>query len=149
MGVDAISAVENCLKLVDDESQITLDIILLDKISPAEGEEDDGKTFANFMRNRDITGYYKSYENVLVTMMAYPNVNYRYIMEPTGWYPTSVNQLNFGPEVTEPMQANGKADAKASLDADEGASFKPYWDWINSRAEHGKSIKDFVETYKM
>ena len=45
MGLDAISAVEKCLELVEDESQITLDIILLDRFADVQIEDVDGETW--------------------------------------------------------------------------------------------------------
>lgn len=147
MGLDAMSAVEKCLDLVDDESKITMDIMLLDRFAMPESELDDGDTLKNMLRMHSIKHYYKGLENVITTMLAHPNVNYRYILEPSGDYPKLWNLLNFGPENTWPMQENGMADAKAALEAGPGVSFKRFHDWINTRDEHSQSIKDFVNSY--
>ena len=50
MGLDAVSAVEKCLELVDDESQITMDILLLDRFVKPQEEDDDGDTVSNMLR---------------------------------------------------------------------------------------------------
>lgn len=123
MGLDAISAVEKCLELVDDESQITLDIILLDRFAATPGEEDDGDTIMNMLRLHEMKSYYKGLENVMTTMLSHPNVNYRYILEPSGKYPKLWNLLNFSPQNTWPLQEMGMKDAKAAMEAGEGASF--------------------------
>jgi len=49
MGLDAMSAVEKCLELVDDDSQITMDIILLDKFTD-DAEDEVGDTIKNMLR---------------------------------------------------------------------------------------------------
>jgi len=130
MGLDAISAVEKCLELVDDETQITLDIILLDRFATPQDHDQDGDTIANILRLHELKSYYKGLENVITTMMSHPNVNYRYILEPTGDYPKLWNLLNFSPNNTWPLQVNGMADAKAALEAGEGAHFQKFKDWI-------------------
>lgn len=147
MGLDAISAVEKCLELVDDESQITLDIILLDRFATTPGEEDDGDTIANILRLHEMKSYYKGLENVITTMLSHPNVNYRYILEPTGKYPKLWNLLNFSQATTWPLQEMGMKDAKAAMEAGEGASFRKFHDWIATRDQHGQSISDFVESF--
>lgn len=51
MGLDAISAVEKCLSLVgNDETKVTLDIILLDRFVHPTTHEDDGDTLKNLLR---------------------------------------------------------------------------------------------------
>lgn len=49
MGLDAMSAVEKCLELVDDDSQITMDIILLDRFTGTT-EDEEGDTIKNMLR---------------------------------------------------------------------------------------------------
>ena len=147
MGLDAMSAVEKCLELVDDDSKITLDIMLLDRFALPPTELDDGDTLKNLVRMHSVKHYYKGLENVITTMLAHPNVNYRYILEPSGDYPKLWNLLNFGPGNTWPMQENGMADAKAALEAGPGAGFQKYRDWIASMDHHSQSLKDFLETY--
>ena len=149
MGLDAISAVEKCLELVDDESKITMDIMLLDRFAIPEHELDDGDTLKNMVRMHSIKHYYKGLENVITTMLSHPNVNYRYILEPSGDYPKLWNLLNFGPENTWPMQENGMADAKAALEKGPGVGFQKYHDWIASLDEHSQSLKDFLKAYPL
>ena len=78
-------------------------------------------------------------------MLSHPNVNYRYILEPSGWYPKLWNLLNFSTDNTWPMQQNGREDAKTALEAGEGFHFQKFHDWIATRDEHKQSIKQFIE----
>ena len=146
MGLDAISAVERCLELVEDESLVTMDIILLDRFVPPAIEGDDGDTIQNMLRKHEITSYYNGLVNVITCMLSHPNVQYRYILEPSGPYPKLWNLLNFSPNNTWPMQENGMADAKAALEAGEGHGFEKFRRWIAGRAEHRQSVEDFVKS---
>ena len=144
MGLDAISAVERCLDLVEDESQITMDIILLDRFVPPTVEGDFGDTVQNLLRKHEIDSYYNGLVNVITCMLSHPNVNYRYILEPSGPYPKLWNLLNFSPNNTWPMQENGMADAKTALEKGPGYGFEKFHSWIATRDEHNQSIEDFV-----
>ena len=68
MGLDAMSAVEKCLTLVEDESKITMDIMLLDRFAMPTAELDDGDTLKNMIRMHSLKHYYKGLENVITTM---------------------------------------------------------------------------------
>ena len=78
-------------------------------------------------------------------MQTYPNVNYRYILEPSGWYPKLWNLLNFGPNNTWPMQQNGMDDAKAALQAGEGAYFQKFRDWIKNNERPTQQLHKLAE----
>merc|ERR1712060_38311 len=134
MGLDAMSGVKKCLELVGgDESKITMDIMLLDRfVAPPEETEEDfnDKTIKNILRLHEMKSYYKGLENVITTMLAHPNVNYRYILEPSGKYPKLWNLLNFGPNNTWPLQQMGMDDAKTALENGEGHGFQKFHDYI-------------------
>ena len=92
-----------------------MDIILLDRFRDPKGEAETGDAVENIMRERSVKHYYHGWENVLETMIAYPNVNYRYTVQPSGAYPKLWNLLNFSNSTTWPMQMEGREDAKTSL----------------------------------
>lgn len=146
MGLDAISAVERCLEFVDSEEQVTLDIMLLDRsmIKPPE-HKDDGDSIMNYLRGYEVKQYYKGMENVITTMLTYPNVNYRYMVEPSGHYAHLWNLLNFNPPNTWPMQENGRQDAKTALDAGPGANFQKFRDFIKNNERPTKSLHELAE----
>ena len=73
MGLDAMTAVERCLdKVGNDETKVTLDIILLDRFANPDDEDDDGDTIMNMLRMHQTKSYYKGLENVITTMLAPP-----------------------------------------------------------------------------
>lgn len=124
-GLDASSAVEKCLELVSDESQITLDIILLDQIFAPDSETyaDTTNAINNLMRARSVQSYYTALENVIEVMVTYPNVNYRYMMEPSDSDIFILEYLDFSYRNTWPMQENGRADSQTCLDYGPGFGF--------------------------
>jgi len=75
------------------------------------------------LRARTIEKYYSGLENVIEVMLTYPEVNYRYMMEPTGPYPKAINLLNFNNKNTWPMQENGREDSQTCLDYGYGYGF--------------------------
>lgn len=76
-------------------------------------------------------------------MLTYPNVNYRYILEPSGEYAHLWNLLNFGPKNTWRMQENGMEDAKNAMNNGHGHGFAKYHDWIANKEQPMASIKEF------
>jgi hypothetical protein len=94
---------------------VTLDILLLDKFNEPVDHDDVGDTIANLVRMFSVNQYYHGMVNVFTTMLTFPNVNYRYLLEPSGHYPKTINLLNFSNHTTWPMQENGREDAQTCL----------------------------------
>ena len=114
-GLDAVSAVERCMELVDDYSQVTLDIILLDRFDKPDQWTDIETTLGNFSRKHQLKSYYSGLKNVIEVMVTYPEINYRFLMEPTGPYPVFLRLLDFSNRNTWPMQENGREDSQTAL----------------------------------
>lgn len=92
------------------------------------------------MRKHSIKSYYSGLENVIEVMVTYPEINYRYLMEPTGDYPVFINLLNFSNRNTWPMQENGRADAQTCLDYGYGFGYDTLFDAIQ---EHKHKLSEF------
>ena len=90
------SAIKECMKLVDDQSKITIDVLLLGSMKEfevKESHEDDSswfsfwgsdkkeKSWSNYMRARDISYQYNNSNSILQVMRGHPNVNWRYILQ--------------------------------------------------------------------
>lgn len=78
-----ISAIEHCKTIVDDESQITLDIAVCGShnLGPM---DDDKKAIGNLMRKNEIKDYYSSMSDIQEFKQAHPTVNYRHYVQPSG-----------------------------------------------------------------
>lgn len=75
------SAIQRCLEIVEDESQITLDVIILGDYEVAPEPLDDDNVIGNFMRARDLNTLYNNYDAISQQLRAYPNLNFRYLIE--------------------------------------------------------------------
>ena len=95
--VDAQSTIERCLTVVDDPSKITIDVLILGDAKDfdvydhhEEGgkkkDQQSWKSLGNFMRARDIGYQYSNYNSIYHTILANPEVNWRYIVRQEGAY---------------------------------------------------------------
>ena len=153
MGLDSTSAVEECLKYVDDESQVTLDVILLDRFTLPDTEESSKNTVENIMREHSVKSYYHGLENVIQTQVAHPNVNYRYLIQPSGAYPKLWNLLNFENSNTWPMQEEGRSDAKTCLETGKCGPFsmQELKDWAENKeginGKYGGNLRSYIDSF--
>ena len=97
--INAEGVIASCLDgIVDDESKITLDIVLCSNHDmPA--EDDVGKVIGNYQRGKNIRGFYSSSDTLAFTMKGHPNVNYRYILHESSAM-GGFSQLNFEGDYT-------------------------------------------------
>ena len=124
--VNMTSAIEQCLEIVDDESKITIDLMVCHTSRLAEAETDVGsKTLSHMLRARHIRKGYGSINEIQHTMRAHPNINYRYLIyESPDQHMGGVHELEFDGDKTWPAQLQGRQDAQDTLNAGEGTGFR-------------------------
>lgn len=83
-GVNPVMAIQECLKIVDDTSKITMDIVMEEQVIIDELDNDDFQAMGHYMRARQIKKYNAGMANVFEAMRAYPDVNWRYLVQPSG-----------------------------------------------------------------
>lgn len=77
--VNMISAIQKCMEIVDEESKITLDIIVMYPVRVDSAPSTNvSSTITNFLRMREIRGYYSLMSDIASFMRAHPLINYRY-----------------------------------------------------------------------
>mmetsp|Transcript_1538 Transcript_1538/g.2713 ORF Transcript_1538/g.2713 Transcript_1538/m.2713 type:complete len:338 (-) Transcript_1538:193-1206(-) len=129
-----VSAVERCREQVDDDSQITLDIVLCGSSKLAHWE-DKNNAYANWLRFGDIKSYYDDMADILEFKQAYPQVNYRHLVAPSEPLKGGLSLLNFDNETnTYPMQMLGRLDGENAQKSGEGFYFAKLEEWAHSRA---------------
>ena len=123
------------MELVDDESKITIDVLLLGNMpdfevipdpvsdgwfgdwtnsmfSTGSSNRDSGdKTIGNFLRARDISYQFSNSNGLAQSMRAYPDVNWRYIMQQENAN-SGIPQIRFNGEYTWPLQEEGRKVAQ-------------------------------------
>ena len=99
---NAESAIERCLDgIVDDESKIIVDVLICGTVSPTT-EEKSGNGWENYFRGRAEKKFYNDGNQLIYTMRAHPNVNFRYVVhEQNGAGGTS--ELNFNASFTNDL----------------------------------------------
>ena len=82
-----VSALKRCREDVDDDSQITIDIVVCFAYDVDDKYKSDGTTITNFLRYKDIRDYYNGMDDVLEFQRAFPDVNFRYYVQPSSPLP--------------------------------------------------------------
>lgn len=109
INLDVFAAVERCLDVVSDQSQITVDMIY-DSQCPVLPAETNMTTLDVFTRVRQIHNYDSQMWFYYNAVSAYPKVNYRYIIFPSAYMPGGEVPLVFNQTVLEFEVQLGKND---------------------------------------
>jgi hypothetical protein len=118
-----VSAINTCREQVDDDSEITIDIIICDS-TELDSWTDQSNALANYMRFKELKDYHDKVADVYDFKMAYPKVNYRYYVEPSTPLPGGLALLNFNNATsTFPMQMQGRLDGENAYKQGEGFMF--------------------------
>ena len=123
-----VSAIDRCMEIVDDQSKIVLDIIILGQ-SKLNKTEVNSNSIGNYLRYRDIKTYSKSAADIIEFGQAYPNVTYRYFFKSSKPLTSGLQEMQFTPEVLGPMIELGKEDAKNMLQYGPGHGMKRFKQW--------------------
>lgn len=115
-----VSAVQRCREMVDDDSEITIDIIICGG-GTIDDWEDQGNAVSNYLRYRDINSYHNKIEDVYNFKQAFPKVNFRYYLQPSTPLPGGLAILNFDNSTfTYPVQMQGRLDGENAVKDGEG-----------------------------
>lgn len=141
-----VSAVQRCRDQVDDDSEITLDIVICGGKEMSESH-DSKNAYSNFLRFRDIRDYYNSMGDIVEFKQAFPNVNYRHFVMPSSPLASGMGILNFDNSTsTWPMQQTGRNDGEAAQTMGEGRVFSFMDEWVESPEIKAKypQVGDYV-----
>ena len=100
--VNLQSAIDECMKIVDDPSKIIVDVAICG-IVETEQQSDTGLSIGNYLRGQDIKTEYNSGNSIDEIRRAYPTVNYRHLVfqeKPAG----GLKELDFANATTWKMQ---------------------------------------------
>lgn len=124
-----VSAVERCREQVDDDSQITLDVIICDDYHIEEWH-DQNDALNNYMRFTDFKSSYDGMADVYNFKQAYTKINYRYYIQPSVPLPGGLSLLNFDNKTnTFPMQMQGRLDGENAIKDGPGHMWKMMDNW--------------------
>jgi len=82
---------------------------------------------------RDLKDYHDGLADVHNFMKAFPDINFRYYIEPSTALPGGLKLLDVTNSTnTWPMQMQGRKDGKEAIAMGEGAIFEKMQEWDNS-----------------
>ena len=105
-----------------------MDIIILgqDRLNASERTSN---SLSNYLRYRDIKNFNKQAADVVEFSEAYPNITYRYFFMSSGHLTSGIDEINFAPEIIQPMIQMGKDDAETVILQGIGKSFEKFVKW--------------------
>ena len=116
-------AILQCKELVEDDSQITVDILICQESQEVDEWEVLGKTASNYFRAKAIHNSKHGRFMVADALRAHPKVNFRYVLNQEEGFKVR-GMLNFDGGHTWKLQEKGREQAKKALSAGEGAYFR-------------------------
>ena len=126
------SAIQQCLDMVDDETKITIDLMVCSPPDTPPVIDDPAKTIGNVLRSRNIHKDYSGTNNIMDDIRAHPNINYRYLVYETENKASGISEIEFEGEKTWVMQETGRKDAQDSVTDGAGANFEVLKTWSAS-----------------
>ena len=115
INLDIAGAVQKCLEIVNDQSDIILDIVMTNPISELETQNTSSfYAIHNGWRAYQISRHFKQNEDLLRGITSFPNVNYRYIVAPEkslSWGPVPLSFKN-----SDQLIQMGKNDAQRTVE---------------------------------
>ena len=139
------SAIEQCMEIVDDESKITIDILICGSNADPEIWDKAGNSWSNYFRARDLHKFYNGCDDISHTMQGHPKINYRYTLVQEESL-SGFDELSFGSEKTWPMQELGRQQAQDALNSSNvNELFHAYHQDEALQATYPK-VGDFIDT---
>ena len=126
--VNLDTAIQQCLEVVDDVSDIIVDVAVCSYSSVPEGEVEKS-AIKNWQTARDIKNYYAGTSNLFAEMSVYPGLELRYYFQEHDGCPGQ-GGLDFNNSTTWCLQEMGRNDAKNMLEIGSDNVGKTLDDWL-------------------
>ena len=120
-----VAAIEKCKEIVEDESQIILDIMVMYTADDESMilEKDLYRTVSFYNRFKSISTFHNIMANIDDFKKAYPTVNFRYLVNASKNPLPDIEILDFTPSHSARAMEQGWIDAKRVLGYGPGVSF--------------------------
>lgn len=103
--VNIQSAIDQCKEIVDDESKITVDVLICaDVAGEVVDEKHVGKTIANVLRDRKIHKAFNGAKTIKRQKKSHPSVNFRYLVNEIVGHAGGLSELSFDGDDTWVLQ---------------------------------------------
>jgi len=125
-GFDVTNAVERCLEIVTEQSQITIDVVLTYGDTFSDVAINNYSTIQMLMRYLALYGWKIFNMGLVNARLDYPDVNFRYIIGPSQTLPDNMTPMDFDPTNIDFMINLGVTDGLKAIQEGEGVSFDRY-----------------------
>lgn len=115
--LDITSAILRCRELVDSDDKILLDVIDVDRSSNEVLHWDSsGLVISNYLRYKRIQALYRRIDDLQEIKWAFPDVKYRYIVNPTYNLDPLYKELSMDQKLIQSMINLGMEDAISAME---------------------------------
>lgn len=131
--MDVPGAIQRCLEIVDDESDIIMDIIMTAQshIETAEHVRE-YTTLQHFIRGMETREFHKAMKILNNTVIAHPKVDFRYVLAPSVSLTLNPLPLDFSKKHLEFCFEVGRKDAEAAVGLGHGGYMNLLLDYSDS-----------------
>jgi len=109
--IDIPSAVNRCIKDGYEHSDIVVDVVMTSSATLEPKDTSDYNSIEMGLRFLKIASYYGTMDGLLRAKFAYPKVNFRYVVGPSGELPKERNPLEMNADDMQAMFNMGIMDA--------------------------------------
>lgn len=149
--LDVASVVNQCRALNGgDDSKIIVDIILLSGKTFNNAAVDHPNALKVLIKTLELTSYNNVMTGVIRAKENFPQVQFRYVIQPSSALPNSDMPVSFDRDEIVNMMTLGMADAGAAVDLGEGVSFQQLYEEAVAKqtAKYGGSFnKAMLQDY--
>ena len=145
--LDVISAIRRCREVVDDDSDIIVDLVICNNPSIAKKDDvDKYNAFGHMLRAMELKDYYNTLNDYNSSMALFPNVTFRYLITPSESITSGLIPLNYNQEQIDRCFRVGEKDAKNAVKLGPGGYAKVIYEYTEKLNNREKA--DFEEMIK-
>ena len=131
--VNLDSAIEQCLKVVDKQEKITVDVVECSSPPVPDSRWSlNNDVVSDYLYARNIHSFYSDADNLAEQKKVYPEVNFRYLFQQREYQLSGLDELKFDNATTWPLQVNGRQVAQETLQAGDSTIFKLFDEYTES-----------------
>lgn len=127
MSVDVESVISKCREITGgDDSSIYIDVVLLTAVDYKAENASQYHTIRILQRTLELMAYHSAVTGLVQAKEDFPNVHWRYLVQPSVALPDSLEPISFNHNDIEKMIQQGEIDGEKSIKKGAGVEFERY-----------------------
>lgn len=139
--VDIFTAINKCIDKGYDEKDIIVDVILTSAANLKPVEAQNYKSINMLFRYLEVSSFYNSMDGLLRAKFSYKNVDFRYVIAPSGDIPSSLQPLNLDEKNIQKTFSMGVTDAANAIKKGPTATFDDIVHYYSMKKRGDAKIK--------